>query len=365
MKKRLLSLILAISMVLGMMPQISLTAKAADGAETTNHYLEMLKFQFAENGYGLPGEVAGGRILQAWNWSFANIEAKLETIAKQGFGAVLVSPPNEVTETTADAPATDWQKFYAPAGFQINKSTDNALGTKDEFKSMCAEADKYGIKIIVDTVVGYVGAKDGENSEDPMDHVHDRVKNFEPEIVAAKAFHHPWTECTYRENYWDGWSDYEIEQSLTYHAVEGKPDLATETQVVQDAVYDYLKELVEAGADGFSFYDVKHIETDHDTYFASDFWEDTLGMLRAVYSGKELYAHGLVLSYGVGDGREFSEYGEYMEITDIDSFWKIVSAVQNKEAEDALPVLTEDTDLLFNELHSIYAAGGTSALTVQ
>lgn len=391
--KRLVSILLALMLVASC---VWTGVQAADDTTTVsyNEYAKMQESITAENNYGLEDTVDEGKILQAWNWSYNNVIANLETVAKQGFTTIQVSPPNEIKMPTKGVkvcePAVDgiapngWWMFYQPAGFQLNESTDNALGVKSEFIKMCEEAHKIGVKIIVDAVINHFGTDDDHvgvydnTSTDPITHVNSRAWEFEPEILNAKALHSPWVNMTYKENYWDGFSDYDIEEDLTQHCTSGLPDLATETQIVQDAIYEYFVELVEAGADGFRFDAAKHIETQHDTFFASDFWEDTLLKLRANYPDKELYAYGEILNK-CGDGRPFHEYTELMNVTDSSSYWGIKDAVVNggggnsipayqSEAEGCDPTtvnFTKENVIQWNESHDTYIDGGTSSLTVE
>ena len=390
--KKLISLILAVVLTVSMCTVAFVSANAAD---TYNEYEKMLEAIKPENNYGLAKTVNEGKIIQAWNWSYANIEKNLEKLAEQGFTTIQVSPPNELKMPTKGVkvcePAIDgiapngWWMFYQPAGFQLNESTDNALGTKAEFVQMCDKAHDLGLKIIVDAVINHMGTDDDHigkytnTSTDPMDHVNPRAAEFEPELLAAKAFHDPWVDMTYKENYWDGWSDYDIEEDLTQHCTSGLPDLATETKLVQDTIYDYFVELVESGADGFRFDAAKHIETSHDTYFASNFWENTLLKLRENYPDKECYAYGEILNK-CGDGRPFHEYTELMDVTDSSSYWGIKNAVVNmgtdgnptpyyqSESEDCDPTtvnFTKENVIQWNESHDTYIDGGTSSLTVQ
>ena len=391
--KKLLSIILALAVVASCACIGFVNASAED--VSYNEYEKMLESIKAENKYGLEDTVNEGKIIQAWNWSYKNIIENLELLAEQGFTTIQVSPPNEIKMPTKDVKVCEpavggiapngWWMFYQPAGFQLNESTDNALGVKAEFVEMCKKAHELGLKVIVDAVINHFGTDDDHigvydnPSTDPMKHVNERAWKFEKEILDAKALHDPWVNMTYKENYWDGFSDYDIEEDLTQHCTSGLPDLATETQVVQDAIYDYFEELVEAGADGFRFDAAKHIETKHDTHFASDFWDDTLLKLRANHPDKELYAYGEILNK-CGDGRPFHEYTELMDVTDSSSYWGIKESVVNNgnggnptpfyqsEAEGCDPTtvnFTKENVIQWNESHDTYIDGGTSALTIQ
>ena len=381
--KKLLSVILALAVVASC---ACIGFVNASAVSDYNEYEKMLESIKPENNYGLAATVNEGKIIQAWNWSYKNVIANLETLAEQGFTTIQVSPPNEIKMPTKGVKVCEpvkngvapngWWMFYQPAGFQLNESEDNALGVKAEFVEMCEKAHELGLKVIVDAVINHMGTDDmhtglyTNTDPDPMKHVNERAKQFEPELIAAKAFHSPWAEMTYKENYWDGWSDYDIEYDLTRNCTSGLPDLATETQLVQDTIYDYFVELVESGADGFRFDAAKHIETSHDTYVASDFWEDTLIKLRANYPDKECYAYGEILNK-CGDGRPFSEYTELMDVTDSSSYWGIKDAVtKNGTAGNAIPFypntnFTKENVIQWNESHDTYIDGGTSSLTVQ
>ncbi len=415
--KRLLSVVLAVMVVL------SCVCFATASAEETSYstYAQFEESIKPENNYGLTDTVNEGKILQAWNWSYENAIALMPKVAEQGFTTMQISPPNEIKMPTKGvavcaAPVdgiapNGWWMFYQPAGFQLNESEDNALGTKAEFVEMCAEAKKYGIKILVDAVINHMGTDDDHvgkydnDSVDPMDHVNPRAAEFEPELLAAKAFHSPWKDMTYVENMGQamrlydaegkpipktdskgniiynaqGYPEYktggkatakDIEESLTQHCTSGLPDLATETQLVQDTIYDYLEELILAGADGFRFDAAKHIETVHDTYFPSDFWEDTLQKLRKNYPDVECFAYGEILNK-CGDERPFSEYTELMDVTDSSSFWGIKDAVcNNGNGGNPTPKypnanFTKENVIQWNESHDTYIDGGTSYFTVQ
>ncbi len=391
--KRLLSVVLAVAVVLSCVMAIAFAPTAAASSEYNVYaiYQESIK---PENKYGLTKTVDEGKIIQAWNWSYANAIALLETVAEQGFTTLQISPPNEIKMPTKGVKVCEppvngvapngWWMFYQPAGFQLNESEDNALGTKAEYIELCEKAHELGLKVIADAVINHMGTDDDHTklytntSSNPMDHVNPRAWEFEPELMAAEAFHSPWVEMTYKENDWQ-YSYYDIEEDLTQHCTSGLPDLKTETQLVQDTIYDYFIELVDAGTDGFRFDAAKHIETSHDTYFPSDFWEDTLLKLRENRPNVECYAYGEILNK-CGDGRPFCEYTELMDVTDSSSYWGIKDAVCNNgnsgnptpyyqsEAEGCDPTtvnFTKENVIQWNESHDTYIDGGTSSLTIQ
>ena len=374
--RRILSVLLAVVIVMSC--AVIAGSVVVSGADTelvaTSAYQDMLA-QTSSDDYGLASTVDEGTILQAWNWSFNNIKANLKTLAEQGFTTIQVSPPNEIKSGTKGAKVLQsdnkngWWMFYQPAGFQLNNSTDSALGTKAEFTAMCTEAKKYGIKIIVDAVINHMGTKDGDDSNtstDPMTHVTPKAATFEPEIINNKLFHTPWAEMTYKEDP-NQFSQYDSTYDLTRNCTSGLPDLKTEDSRVQQAIYDYLAELIEAGADGFRFDAAKHIETPDDiSGLRSDFWTNTLGKVRKNYPDCEVYAYGEILNT-CGVNRPFSMYTKLFDVTDSGSYWDISNAVKGWGG-NATPFypnsnFTAANTVLWDESHDTYMDGATTGLT--
>ena len=93
--------------------------------------------------YKLADNIQDGVILHCFNWKYNDIKAELKNIAAAGFTSVQTSP--------AQIPVNSglWYYLYQPMGFNIGT---NDLGTKGELKELCDEAEKYGIKVIVDVV---------------------------------------------------------------------------------------------------------------------------------------------------------------------------------------------------------------------
>lgn len=348
---------------------------SVDVAESA--YQDMLA-QSSANNYGLASTVNEGTILQAWNWSFKNIEDNLELIASQGFTTIQVSPPNEIKTATKGAKVIQddgkngWWMFYQPAGFQINESTDNALGTKSEFVSMCSKAHSLGLKVIVDAVINHMGTNgyegDDQSSDydkNPINHVTPRAKEFEPEIYNNNLFHYPYKNMQYIES---NASQYDSTYDLTRNCTSHLPDLKTEDTRVQKAIYDYMDELISSGADGFRFDAAKHIETPDDLQsLRSNFWPNTLGKVKQAHPENEVYAYGEILNT-CGINRPFSMYTKLFDVTDSNSYWGIKDAATSGGSANATPYypnsnFTSANTILWDESHDTYIDGATTSLT--
>lgn len=105
------------------------------------------------NEYKLAENIKDGSILHCFCWDFNTIKNSMADIAASGFTALQTSPINECLEGEDGGMQLygqgKWYYHYQPTDWTIG---NYQLGTKEEFKAMCEEADKYGIKVIVDVI---------------------------------------------------------------------------------------------------------------------------------------------------------------------------------------------------------------------
>ena len=372
MKKKIISAVLALSIIMTSFIAANVTTTAV----TTDKSSTSAPATFSDitaNPYGMADSIDDSTILQAWNWSYNNIAAELYKIGEQGFTTIQISPPNEIKLGTKDIPVSGssdngWWMFYQPVGFQINESTDNALGTKADLVAMVMAAHAKGIKVIADTVINHVASNGNEDGSvtDPILHVADKVQTFEPTIYNNKLFHDPWFNMTYAYE-WSG-----PESTCTYDLTRGctsnLPDLKTEDLRVQSAIYEYLQELVDCGIDGFRIDAAKHIETPSDSAsFRSDFLTNTISKAKTYAKntyGKELLSYGEILNT-CGYGRSYQFYTPFMKVTDSTTYRAVQDNVDGGSAAGALPVnmandnSTKAQVVLWNESHDTYMDGAT------
>ena len=160
-----MSVILALCMTLSCLTAAGFVAEART-TETAEVSAQATSVETGAD-YGLVDDVQDGQILQCWNWSYKGIKANMQKIAEQGFSAIQTSPIQTIKETTQNRQMSgSWWVFYQPSDFKIDTSSQNALGTKSDFKAMCDEAHKYGVKVIVDAVLNHM-ANNGDNTLSP------------------------------------------------------------------------------------------------------------------------------------------------------------------------------------------------------
>ncbi len=206
--------------------------------------------------YELSPQISTGAILHAWCWSFNTIKDNLKDIAEAGYTAIQTSPINEckvgenggmqLQDKDGSNNNGKWYYHYQPTNYKIG---NYQLGTEEEFKSLCAEAKKYGIKIIVDAVVNHMTGDTNAISEDIFK-------------ITDQPFHGNGEVKNYNDR-----------KEVTQGDLLGLKDLNTQDPKIQQYILSYLKQCVADGASGFRYDATKHIElSDDPAEYASDFW---------------------------------------------------------------------------------------------
>ena len=276
----------------------------------------------------LQADAGNGVILHAFNWSYNSIKENLPQIAAAGYSTVQTSPVTQPKNygTSSDV-ANQWWKLYQPVSLSIAQSS--WLGTKAELTALCAEADKYGIKIIVDIVANHMANNVSASGTDIPDQLGPEVATYEPTLYNSySTYFHTETFSASDDN----------ASTVTRGHVSACPDLNTANSTVQSKILALLKDCIDCGVDGFRFDAAKHIETEDDGSYSSNFWVNTLDQAKTYYSqknsGKQLFAYGEVLN-NLGGGRSANSYTKRMRITDNKSGNDVLNGFKNGSASGA------------------------------
>ena len=139
-------------------------------AITSVNAAEVDSAQTASADSTLRDKVGDGVMLHAFNWSYNTIKENLPAIAAAGYTTVQTSPVQQPKDYSTSGDVTgQWWKLYQPISFHI--AEESWLGTKDDLKSLCDEADKYGIKIICDIVSNHIANADEARPELSLIHI--------------------------------------------------------------------------------------------------------------------------------------------------------------------------------------------------
>ena len=225
---------------------------------------------FGDNSYGLKDNIQDGVILHCFDWTAAQIEAEIPSIAQAGFTAVQLSPVHQKEG------ASSWYMAYQPYDYHIG----NSIATTESLSSLCKIAHEYGVKVIVDVVANHTNGN--------LTYVADRLKNT--------SLYHDYT----------GGIDYGNRWQVT-HGKIGMWDLKTEDSNVQNIIKTYIAELKTCGVDGIRWDAAKHIGLPSE---GDSFWANV--------PDKSMYNYGEILDspYTGDDGTLLKEYAKYICFTD-------------------------------------------------
>lgn len=209
-------------------------------------------------------------IFQAFNYRLNDVQGLLPKIADQGFNVIQVSPLQQHKEK--DNPT--WWLAYQITNFQIG----NRLGNVSDLINLCNEADKYGIKIIVDCVFNHT-ANDNNNNYIPSEEVDYNIRSRQDFFLNNRRS---------IEDYNNRWQVVNWDIDL--------PSLNYNNKEYQDIVIEYLNSLISCGVKGFRFDACRHIPTNTDydkrNNCNSNFWERVLYHLN---NKEQLFMYGEVL----------------------------------------------------------------------
>jgi alpha-amylase len=263
-KSKILSAILSVSILSASLSAFvsgSFGVQAAESSPTVS-----------ANKYKLKDNIQDGVILHCFDWTYNDIKAELPKIAKAGFTSIQTSPAQPNGTGT-------WYWLYQPISFSIGT---NGVGTKAELQSLCDEAEKYGIKIIVDVVANHLRG----------DH-----NNIDNDLKPSEYWHT-----------FGGGIDWKNRWQVTHGSI-GMPDIATENPYVQQKVCNYVQELKSVGVDGLRWDAAKHIGVPSE---GDDFWKSV--------TQYGLYNYGEILGgpddRSTGNEDIMKEYTDYISVTD-------------------------------------------------
>ena len=240
------------------------------------------KEQAASTDFKTADKVQDGAILQAFSWDFNTIKASMADIAAAGFSAVQTSPVNECLKGEGGGMELfgdgKWYYHYQPTDFKIG---NYQLGTRDEFRAMCDEAHKYGVKVLVDVIANHTTTTLSAVSKD---------------LIKAGGGS---LETLYHKGNAKDISDYSNRLQCTTYKMGGLPDINTERPSYQEYFLSFLNDCIACGADGFRHDTAKHIglpdDPKEDDGFKNNFWER---VTKDIDKAEDMFIYGEVLQGG-------------------------------------------------------------------
>ncbi len=257
----------------------------SDSGDSSSGSADKAKFDMTD-------KIQDGTILHAWSWSFNTIKESMADIAAAGYTSIQTSPANACVEGEKGGMqlygSGKWYYHYQPVDWTIG---NYQLGTEDDFKAMCAEADKYGIKIIVDVVPNHTTARENQK----------KVSQTFIDAVGG-------IDKLYHKNAEKGISNYSDRAEVTTHSLLGLQDVDTENPLFQEYFLKYLNQLIADGADGFRYDTAKHIalpDDPRDSAEAADETNNFWDIIKKTDKADTIFNYGEVLQ---GSGERVEEY---------------------------------------------------------
>ena len=295
LRKAFTSLLLSASLIIG---NVSIAAPITSyAASQSNAYT-----QLADN-------IQDGTILHCFDWTYQQIIDELPNIAAAGFTSVQTSPAQQAVVGNSI-----WYYLYQPNGFYIS---DSGLGSENDLKRLCSEADKYGIKVIVDVVANHLA---GDHS------------NIDSSLKGAEYWH------------WGGDKiDYTNRYEITHYNI-GMQDLNSEHSTVQNKVKNYIQQLKNDGVDGIRWDAAKHVSLPTES---CNFWNSVID--------KSMFNYGEILDNPVEENQSFAnelikEYTNYMSVTDSKYSSTILGAINGGSVSSSIGYWTQVAGVSDNKL---------------
>lgn len=318
-RKKLLSLMLSFTLAATtVFSNLSWSTSANVRAAETETETIVEETQVDSNNYGLCSNIQDGVILHCFAWKLNDIKAELPAIAEAGFTSVQTSPVQK-------GQSGCWYEVYQPESFSVQS---NPYGSKEDLQALCDEADKYGIKIIVDVVANH-------------------TRSIGDDGLGNDCYHHDEGGISYGED--SNRYDYT-------HKRIGMPDLNSESSTVQNKVKGYIQELKSVGVDGIRWDAAKHIGLPSES---CNFWP--------AVTGEGLYNYGEILNgplngYGNNDAL-MKEYTNYISVTDDEYGEGILKAIDGGGVPGSIGNYSErgvskDKLVYWAESHDTYANNG-------
>ena len=178
--------------------------------------------------------------IQMFQQKITDITLHIDKIKEQWFDFIQITPVQPTKEY-------NWEfwNVYQPISF--SRIGNQYCKDENELKVFCDEAHKRGLKKVIDVVFGHVASKNNCYYE-PNELVDEDLKN--PYFFKTKLKVRNWEDrwqCT----------------NLNY----GLACLDWKNYDLQDIEYNFLKKLIDLGADGFRLEALKHCSTDEDNHF--------------------------------------------------------------------------------------------------
>jgi alpha-amylase len=210
----------------------------------------------------LPGAASADVILHAFNWRYAEVEARASEIRQLGYTGVLVAPPLK-------SEGGPWWARYQPQDYRV---IDHPLGDTEAFVRMSAALELRGLKLYADLVLNHMANEAGQRADlnfpgarlraayasAPVRWERQRLfGDLATDLFDSGDFHPAFCITDYSNV-----TQVQSGRLCSGNGDTGLPDLQGSAKVI-NAQRQYVAALIALGADGFRLDAAKHMTLAH------------------------------------------------------------------------------------------------------
>lgn len=210
----------------------------------------------------MAGQVQAEAILHAFNWRYADVEARASEIRLLGYSGVLVAPPLK-------SEGGQWWARYQPQDYRV---IDHPLGNTEDFIRMSAALEARGLALYADLVLNHMANEAGQRAD--LNYPGQRILtlyagntaywerqrlfgNLSSQLFVAGDFNPAFCITNYNSV-----TDVQTGRLCSGGSDAGLPDLQGSSNVITRQ-REYLAALVTLGVDGFRLDAAKHMTLSH------------------------------------------------------------------------------------------------------
>ncbi len=210
----------------------------------------------------MAGQVRAEAVLHAFNWRYADVEARASEIRLLGYSGVLVAPPLK-------SEGSQWWARYQPQDYRV---IDHPLGNTEDFIRMSAALEARGLALYADLVLNHMANEASQRAD--LNYPGQRILtlyagnpaywerqrlfgNLSSQLFVAGDFNPAFCITNYNSV-----TDVQTGRLCSGGSDPGLPDLQGSSNVIARQ-REYLAALVTLGVDGFRLDAAKHMTLNH------------------------------------------------------------------------------------------------------
>lgn len=278
-------------------------------------------------------------IVQLFEWPWTDIAAECETfLAKSGYDAVQISPPNEHRMTSK----REWYETYQVVSYKL----ETKRGSRAELSEMIKRCQNVGIQVYADVILNHTTGILAEG-EVELGYAGTSFGHYRyGSIYSPFDFHY----CSEQPDH--NIRNYQNRSEVQYCQLVGLADLKTGSFWVRKQIHNYLDDLKSIGIQGIRIDAAKHIAA-----------HELQQLISEVPNNWSIYSE--VIDYG-GEPISKHEYSDFGRVTEFSYSAEIENIFRRRSMQNLQNIgsesrfLSSDKALVFIDNHDTQRDGKMS-----